>query len=177
MRTSFIFITCFIMGCISKTAERRYIEYIENPRKNITQQIKIGSVETTVKWLPDEYRNLCWSRDRSDSGADDPFYYFNAKFELTDMNDEKLTKDKELYLDFDMQRDFVLLLGKDSIYPSICQKIQSGISSSYQYLLAFDKKQLDGDFSLFYKDKIFGIGTIAFLYKEAELKKIPKLKA
>jgi hypothetical protein len=177
MRIAFIFGLCFFLSCVSKTAQQRYVKYINDPKKNITQQIKVGNVQATVKWLPDEYRKLSSPKEQYKSDENEPYYYFDAKFELTGANAEKPSKEKELYLDFDMQKDFVLLLGKDSVYPSICQKIENGISPRYQYLLAFDRKKLDKGFSLFYNDKIFGIGTIVFLYKEDELKKIPKLKA
>jgi len=46
-------------------------------------------------------------------------------------------------------------------------------------MLAFEKPPawVDGNgFAVIYNDKIFGIGTIAFVYNSDEIKKVPKLK-
>jgi hypothetical protein len=64
--------------------------------------------------------------------------------------------------------------------PSICQKIENGIPGSYEYMLAFDKTGIDDrndNFSVVYTDKIFGIGAVAFVYDQHDIKRIPKLKS
>lgn len=171
-------------GCKHQTAEQRYVKYINDLQHKIKQQIKIGEVQATIKWLPIDYRKLM-SRDQQIDPAnnnDNSFYYFDIKFDKT--KGDKPGKEKIMYLDFDMQKDFVLLVGKDSVSPVICQKIENGIAGSYQYMLTFEKKEPGSyrmekaveDFSVIYNDKIFGIGTIAFVYKQKDIQKIPKLK-
>lgn len=80
-----------------------------------------------------------------------------------------------------MQNDFVMLINGDSVIPVICQKIENGKSGSYEYLMAFEKENLqkkEDDFTVFYHDKIFGMGTIAFVYDQNDIKNtvLKKLK-
>jgi len=180
MINKWVLVIILFTGCKAKMSERGYSDYINDPENKITQKIKIGEVQASMKWIPPEYHLLVSKKNGrvADSSAQDGLYYFDAKFEKT--TGEKPVKDKLLYLDFDMQNDFVLLLGKDSVAPSICQKIENGISGSYEYMLAFESKGKEkdkNDFTVIYNDKIFGIGTIAFVYNQDDIKKIPKLKA
>jgi hypothetical protein len=134
------------------------------------QKITIGNVTATIKWMPSNYRKI------TDSLADKTAYnYFDIKFDKAGEN--KLTKEKIMYLDFDMQKDFTIVNGTDSIPPAICQRIQNGYGASYEYMLAFERqtKNDPGDFTVVYKDEIFGIGTIAFVYRQEDIKKIPTL--
>lgn len=153
--------------------------YINNPNNKITQRIKLNDIQVSMKWQPETYRRIVYARGKYDKDSpvgDDGLYYFNAKFDKE--KGEKPPKEKILYLDFDMQQDFVLLNGKDSIAPVFCQKIENGIGGSYEYILAFEKPaNAIGDFSVIYNDKIFGIGTVAFVYKNEDIMKIPILKS
>ena len=172
---AFLLLLC---ACKHQTGEERYVKYINDLRHKIEQQIKIGEVQATIKWLPEDYRGLL-NKDLQTDGVnkDEGFYYFDIKFDKS--KGDKPVKEKVMYLDFDMQKDFVLLIGKDSVAPVICQKIENGIAGSYQYMLAFEKKDMQKtaeDFSVIYNDKIFGIGTIAFVYKQKDIQRIPKLK-
>jgi hypothetical protein len=168
-----------IVGCKNKTPEQRLVDYISNPKNKITQMIKIGGTQATIKLLTDEYRG---NRDSSntvnlDNSSGESYYYFNVRFDKT--AGDKPEKEKILYLDFDMQQDFVMLVNKDSLPAAICQKIENGKGGTYEYLLAFEKpgdKKQEDDFTVFYHDKIFGTGTIAFVYKQSDIKKIPALK-
>jgi hypothetical protein len=179
MVNKWVFVILIVTGCKSKISLNEYGDYLNNPRNKITQKIEIGGVEASMKWIPSDYYRLMRKRDKEseDSLAEDDYYYFNAKFEKTE--GEKPEKNKILYLDFDMQKDFVLLMGKDSVMPGICQKVENGIAGSYEYMLAFEKGERheeDNGFTVIYNDKIFGIGTIAFVYNRDDIKRIPKLK-
>jgi hypothetical protein len=158
-------------GCTNKPARQMLVDFINDPDNKITQSIQVGNVKVITKLLPYDYRNMLEKTE--DSAAEDHYTYFSVKIEGLK---EKPVKDKLLYLNFDMQTDFIMLQGQDSIAPVICQRIENGRSGSYEYLVAFDNDYSPGDFTLFYKDKIFGIGTVAFVYKEKDLSKIPSLK-
>lgn len=128
---------------------------------NIVQSIKVGEVKATVKPIVPTFED---------------YYYFNVRFEKS--TGDRPANQKQIYLNFDMQKDFTLLCAGDSLNPVICQKIESGKSGSYEYIMAFDNsnKQIDkNDFTLFYKDKIFGIGMLAFVYRQKDIRKIPGL--
>jgi hypothetical protein len=159
-----------LAGCVHKTARQQLVDFVNDPGNKIVQSIKIGDVNITTKWLPKHYR------DPKSATPDDDYYYFDVRFEKEKAF--KPTKDKVMYLDFDMQKDFVMGCAGDSIAPSICQKIENGMTGSYQYMVAFENRNKDikqNDFVLVYNDKIFGIGSIAFVYKKNDIKKIPGL--
>ncbi len=173
-----LIVALVVAGCKTKSTEKNYIDYINDPENKITQRIKIGEVQAIMKWMPPDYYKLISRSRQAGDTLSGTGLYFNAKFEKT--TGEKPVKEKLLYLDFDMQNDFVLLVGKDSIAPSICQNVENGISGSYEYMLAFEDQGREPgkqDFTVFYNDKIFGIGTIAFVYNQDDIKKIPKFKA
>ncbi len=175
-KSLFALLLLIIIRCGDKKPGNRYADYINDPVNKITQQIKIGDVQASIKWLPQELRRMMNRNDSPGSGKnqDDGLYYFDVRFEKT--IGEKPTKEKLMYLNFDIQRDFVLLSGRDSILPAICQKIENGIGGSYEYMLAFEKpaNEDESDFTVFYNDKIFSMGTIAFVYSQDDIKKIPK---
>ena len=165
----------FVVSCTHKTAQQQLKEFINDPENNIKQSIQVGDVHTVVRLLPAHFRNLPESEIHPvNNPALDNYYYFDVRFEPD--KKEKPEKEKVLYLNFDMQNDFTLFCQGDSVAPAICQKIENGIGGSYQYMLAFENnnKRIDAsDFSLVYKDKIFGIGVLAFVYKKEDVRKIP----
>jgi hypothetical protein len=163
-----------LTACNHKTVEQRYVDFINDPDNKIVQKIKVGNVEAVMKWVSPQYQKLI-SKNKMET-QDDGFFYFNAKFNKK--SSDKPSKEKITYLDFDMQNDFVLSSGINSIAPAICQKIENGITGSYEYILAFEKPagNNEKDFTVVYNDKIFGMGTIAFAYNYADIKKIPELK-
>jgi len=176
MNKLWLVLLLLIAGCKSK--EQNFLDYINDPKNKITQRIKVGETEATLKLLTDEYRHFR-KREYADEIPDSTngYYYFNMKLEKT--TGDKPGKEKILYLDFDMQHDFVMLINGDSISPVICQKIENGKAGSYEYMMAFEKRSVkkeDEDFTVFYHDKIFGMGTIAFVYNQDDIKKIPVLK-
>ncbi len=166
MRFTFIILLLMfiISGCGRKTRQT-LAEYINDPKHRITQTIKIGDVQATMKWMIPALLNK----------EEDGYSYFSVRFDK--LTGEKPTKEKTLYIDFDMQQDFLMQIGKDSLRPAICQKIENGMGGSYQYVLAFDRKmdlEHPRDFGIFYFDKIFGMGDLAFVYRSNDIKKIPK---
>lgn len=154
-------------GCTQKSPRQRLVDFVNDPDNKITQSIQIGNTKIISKLLPYEYRNL-----NKNNTAEDHYTYFNIKIVSTK---EKPAKEKLLYLDFDMQHDFLLLPRHDSIAPAICQRIENGKAGSYEYIIAFNTEQSRTDFTLFYKDKMFGIGTVAFVYAQKDILKIPRL--
>ena len=170
-----IIVVMILSACSSKSYEQRLKSYVDDPGNKITQEITIGNVNVVTRFLPKSYRSLV---NKEDSAANkESFYYFDVKFNKKD--GDKPAKEKMLYLNFDMQNDFVLLVNnRDSIAPVICQKIENGITHSYEYILVFEKGDNEWkDFTLYYHDKIFSIGTVAFVYNEKNILKIPGIKS
>lgn len=166
----------FVSACKHKDPEERLKDFVEDPVNKITQKITIGDVGIVTKFLPASYRLLMNSRNDLAGEDGQKFYYFDVQLNKT--MGEKPAKEKLLYLNFDMQNDFVLLVNdRDSILPAICQKIENGIAGSYEYMIAFESGEEEWkNFTLFYNDKIFGIGTVAFVYNEKDILRIPGIK-
>lgn len=161
--SKYIWLAWLLTGCAYKTNEQKLAALT-------VQSIQVGNVQVVTKWLP-----YYGAKDSVDGNS---YYYFDIKFQRQETT--KPDKEKMMYLNFDMQQDFTLAIGRDSVVPAICQKIENGMAGSYQYTLAFDNrgKTIDKeDLALVYKDKVFGIGMLAFVYKQADIRKIPKLKS
>ncbi len=167
----------FMVSCTHQTRQQRMAAFINNPENKIVQSIQLGEVRATAKWLPDHFQN--GSTDNTPLNSKErieDYCYFNVKIEKSSI--EKPAREKIMYLNFDMQNDFVVLCGGDSISPVICQKVETGIPGRFEYLVAFrnSNSQLSkNDFTLYYKDKIFGLGVIAFVYSQKDIRKIPKV--
>lgn len=178
------FLITLVISCTNRSPQQRLAAFINDPENKIVQHIQVGDVKVVSKWLPFQYRNGATGNaaptlDNPQSEGRTPnedYCYFNVRFEKTTV--EKPANDKVLYLNFDMQNDFTLVCAGDSLSPVICQKIENGISGSYEYIVAFqnvDGQLQKNNFSLYYKDKIFGLGNIAFVYSQKDIRKIPGL--
>lgn len=94
---------------------------------------------------------------------DNAYTYFLVRIEKPGFTpDEKTSR----YIDFEMEKDFKIVTLKDTISPSIYQRINSGIASRYELMLAFEKQLIntnEGETSLFYEDKVFGLFRQTFI--------------
>ena len=146
--TWFYIILIIVASCQQKS---------QSNNKSDVQNKIIGDVELTAKWM--EYNN-----NKDDTTNRNDYRYINVK--INKLQQQNVEKEKLLYLNFDMQKDFVLVVNEDSIPATFCQRIENGISGSYDYIVAFEEKkeyQLKSDYTLVYNDKVFGIGTVAFV--------------
>jgi hypothetical protein len=163
MRSIWVGIFLIMMGCRYKAHEKKFTGDTADDR---IQKITIGDITATMKWMTTNYSRS--TSPYTDNNSD--YDYFDLRFDKT--GEEKLSKEKIMYLDFDIQKDILLTNGKDSTLPAICQRIQNGYSKSYEYVIAFEKLQKNNDdFLVAYKDKVFGIGAIAFVYKKDDPKR------
>lgn len=161
-----------MISCTNLTPQQRLAAYVNDPENKIVQSIQVGDVKAIAKLLPAQYRDP----QPQPSISNEDYCYFNVRFEKNTV--EKPTNEKLLYLNFDMQNDFTVFCAGDSISSVICQKIETGISGRYEYLVAFhndDNRLSKNDFTLYYKDKIFGLGVIAFVYSQKDIQQVPKI--
>ena len=175
--------TLLIFGCTNRTPQQRLAAFVNDPENKIVQSIQVGDVKAIAKWLPAQYRNGQFTIDKdnpqsksNDNSSHEDYCYFNVRFERTAI--EKPANEKLLYLNFDMQNDFLLFCAGDSLSAAICQKIESGITGRYEYMIAFQdsNEQLRrNDFTLYFKDKIFGVGVIAFVFSQKDIQRVPRI--
>jgi hypothetical protein len=140
-----------LMACVQKPVKNN----LETVRQDkFLKRIKIGDTEAIAKMQPG-------GKERN---GNNEFVYFNIKFNKTGAS--TFNKEKILYLNFDMQKDFVLLKNRDSVAAVFCQRIENGIKNNFEYIIAFEKNSAftEEPISLIYHDKIFSIGTVAFVY-------------
>lgn len=148
----FFYISCFV--CLAACGQKLGIKNSDIIKEDrFLKRIKVGNTEAIAKLQNGDTK----------PGSND-FIYFNVKFNKTDAS--SFNKEKILYLNFDMQNDFVLLKDRDSISPAFCQRIENGMKNNFEYIIAFEKDNVvkEKTISLIYKDKIFSIGTVAFIY-------------
>src|SRR6187551_1296842 len=152
-----LFLCLFLSGCFSTTENRQALL-----KKKGIHNIKVGDAELTSR--------LIKNTNTGDDNSNNQVCYFNVR--IDQLTDKKFEKEKLLYADFDIQNDFVLAAGKDSLVSTFCQKIENGRRRSYEYIVAFEipKQKAIGDVTLVYNDKIFGVGTVAFVYLQNDLK-------
>lgn len=161
MKYCLIFLSAWIfIGCSHPESRE------ENLKKRGVLYIKIGDTELMTKLINQ-------SQSKSDSSHSNSSYlYFDIT--INRLAGDKFTKDKTVYLDFDMQKDFVAAVNRDSLQAAFCQKIENGKSESYEYIVAFEKPanvEATG-VTLVYNDKIFGVGKLAFVYQSNDLKNL-----
>lgn len=162
----------FMISCTNRTPQQRLAAFVNDPENKIVQSIQVGDVKAIAKLLPAQYRDP----QPQSSISNEDYCYFNVRFEKNTI--EKPANEKLLYLNFDMQNDFTVFCAGDSISPVICQKIETGISGRYEYMVAFEnsnERLSKNDFTLYYKDKIFGLGVIAFVYSRKDIQQVPKI--
>lgn len=173
MRIAILILISFLMmtACTRKTPQQRLADYISNPENKIIQRIESGGVAVRTKYYP-----LALAKYNPELKSDNQdLIFFNVRFDKSTM--EELEKEKMLYLNFDMQDDFVLQANGKTFVPVFCQRIENGMKGSYEYMLAFDDAehlQKDKDFTLLYTDKIFGIGAVSFVYNHADIARVPE---
>jgi hypothetical protein len=161
-----------VISCANLTPQQRLAAFVNDPKNKIVQSIQVGDVKAIAKLLPAQYRDP----QPQSSISNEEYCYFNIRFEKNTV--EKPANEKLLYLNFDMQNDFTMFCAGDSISPVICQKIETGVSGRYEYMVAFhndDNRLSKNDFTLYYKDKIFGLGVIAFVYSQKDIQQVPKI--
>jgi hypothetical protein len=177
MKNKIWLVLLVVSACNPKNQEEKLKNFVESRSHKITQSITVGDVAIVSRFLPQAYRLLMGRSGDSMVSEGDRFFYFDVKFSKN--GNFRPEKEKLLYLNFDMGNNFVLFVNnRDSIAPVFCQKIESGISKEYEYMVVFEKKTDEKwrDFTLIYNDKIFSMGTVAFVYNEKDILKIPGIK-
>jgi hypothetical protein len=146
----------FLLSCMN--SQERIKKWM---KANGIEQIKVGDTQMTSKILSYHPNDTLGSS----------FLYMDVR--LDKQSGIKMDKTKELYADFDIEKDFALKINNSQLPAGFCQRIQNGKENSYEYIVAFNITPKDfnsNGITLLYKDQIFGIGSVAFDYEESYLK-------
>lgn len=180
-------ILLLLVSCGSSLSPARYINWIENPDHGLRKTKTIGPVEYVVQYKTSEYMML--KNNSSDKKMELPergFHYFGLMLNPLDKKSQllhiNLSNEEDYfsrmqYYNFYFKNDIYLLVnGKrfpcEFYYFESTGKITPGLTFS----LAFDIKNESGDLQMVINDRIFGSGSLNFLFKQKSLNKIPKLK-
>lgn len=161
MKTRFMLLLLLSAGCGQIGANK------DTDSANV-RSITVGDTKVIAKCMDKSYgsHGVLKKLVADTTASKQPqYWYFNVKLEKN--GNTPFNKDKVLYMNFDMQPDFTLVDGCDSIPAAFCQRIENGIKENYEYMLAFEnnnRPSKPGNQTLVYKDKLFGIGTVAFVY-------------
>lgn len=113
--------------------------------------------------------------------------YFNFKLEIIDGTGELLKyklqspsqyDQRVKYMSFDMQKDFCLVQGKDTLFPGLFHFERIFEVAPYStVMVAFDNKQFnkESEFTIIYNDKLFEKGFVKFNYKNKQLINLPNI--
>jgi hypothetical protein len=111
--------------------------------------------------------------------------YFTLKIEIPGSQQEILkykTSDNSdyesrlNYMAYELQKDIVIVKGKDSIEPVLYHFERLFDTAPYcQFLLAFPKDSSNADRHLIYDDHVFSLGTFKFYFRKELFVKLPKI--
>lgn len=125
--------------------------------------VQVGDVQLSARLMEPSGKPVAGSVDSAPQLPGDETVHFQVRI---DKNTEpSFKKEQLLYLNFDMQQDFTLVVQQDTVAAGFCQRIENGRKNSYEYIVAFEDDRLiqPKDYMLLYQDKIFGVGTVAFV--------------
>jgi hypothetical protein len=182
-------------GCAKKEISiSEYIHYVEDPSNGLKVQKAMGKIIFSAQFKPNEYVAVKETKARYNSINEieknvkelKGSYYIT--FSIASSNNKTVpieqsgTKEFDprlLYCNSQMQNDFLLVDGKDTLPCSMYHFERNfGIAPFNNFLLGFDqKKSKCDDLTLIYFDKLFNCGFLKFRVNKSDIISIPKIKA
>ena len=134
-------------------------------------------MEWTAQYLPTEFHVMRAERSnpnltdkQRDSVANEyyPFYYFRT---VVSGDRAKETKEVLKYMSYDMQHDFFMVIGKDSVPAFFSQAIATGDPGNHEFMLAFPRIDTTAvPIKIVFDDRVFGAGRTQCVFNSNDLK-------
>ncbi len=171
-----------------------FIKKVETAGSGLLMKKEIANVMFSVQYKPVDYILSKELMNHSLISSDlekrrkqlDGYRYFTFRVKGKDEKDpvrigtlsQEEYDQKQGYLSSDIQRDFLLVEGKDSVPCSICHYEKTyGLSPFVTLVLAFkdseNRNKEDNELSFLYQDHVFGAGNIWMKISTGDLKDIP----
>ncbi|HEY1039938.1 MAG TPA: hypothetical protein VGF30_11060 [Bacteroidia bacterium] len=189
MKTKYWFILV-IVGVVFQSCKRdcnEYINAVESKENGLLQEKEINGIIYSIQYQPVDYilynefktcdLNVPAIQKRKEELGN--LLYFELKIKAKDNTDVlmKNLDNKDQYYDrlnycsFDMQDDFSVINGGDTVISSLYHfQNNYGLHSHVSFMLAFDKaKQATDVCKMYYKDYAFGNGAILFEFDKDKL--------
>ncbi len=178
-------------------APAELIAWCENNENGLIPSKVISDIEYTAFYKPTSYialkeyheNDLYTITDTSINKkiknlGDMEYFNFRIKSltESTELLKVKLKNESEYYsrieyFSFNMQNDFILLDGTDTLNCLLYHfERVYGLSNSATMILGFEKRKNKADLKILFNDKVFNSGNIILNIKQSDIDNIPKLK-
>jgi hypothetical protein len=201
MKTVFIAMMAALVftGCVKKVlAPREFISWVRDAENGLRVEKEIADHLFALQYKPAEYEVLMQARDEDISTSDfnamkneiDELQYFTLsviaadkkELALSGTADEKAYAERANYMMAEMQEDFALLEGGDTL-PCVFfhSERNFNLSPENHILLGFEKAKTNGtqsakDKTLIYYDRLLDCGLVLLTIKAEDLQNLPELK-
>lgn len=204
-----IILPCLFIGCSGYPALDRedYVKYVTNEDNGILATKEINGINYQLQYEPINLKVLKKVKNRAvtvdqyklevENFKGSQYFIFKIalknfqgdllKYEVKDQSDYS---NRVNYFSFQMQHDFYLLEGEDSLKCNLFHFERTyGVSPFCTFVLGFDsrddileiprsltyKENIKNDKILIYNDQVFGVGTLKFKIKAIDINNIPEL--
>jgi hypothetical protein len=117
----------------------------------LTKSVTVGDNKCIVQQMPSSFQE-------GNSSEKSQFDYFRVILESkAKLKDSSYVN----YINFGMESSLQMIVGKDTIPAAFAQRVANGKKDSYEYIVAFEKKQHGRNFEILIKDQALGIGQVA----------------
>lgn len=172
-----------------------YMKYIANPDNGLTKTQTTSGLKISVKYLPIDYlaytelKNSQEVKTKEEKELLKKAYENSLTFMLTFAPDEGKTFDVTKVgvanyeefaerienMNFNFSNYIKLETEKEEFQPELTQMESTyGLEKKRNIVLVFNRKNIQDDTKIVYKDEIFGTGTHRFLFKKEDLTSIPQ---
>jgi hypothetical protein len=192
-----VVIASVLCSCRGSLAPLDYVRWVEDEAHGLHLEKEVGDIKFSLQYQPVEYLTAMQEKTNSlekgtlDSNLNSKknTLCFLFRFESTGPQKDVLKMnldskqeyfDRILYMTDEMQNDFQLVSGKDTLLCKLYHYERTyNLSPRQSFLTVFERKaqaKIQDDLIFIYQDKILGTGTIRMRIKAEDIKKIPTIK-
>ena len=176
----------------SQLGYQQYLVWCQTAENGLKQSKEMGNLRFIAQYKPSDFisaQKYKVEQQQIKKQETESYLYFNFRIEDKDKQQTPLkhqnpTQDQYYqrlnYLSFDMEKDFYVLEGSDTLSIAKFQFVQKYSLAPYiDYVLGFKRKDktsaIKGPIRLIYQDRAFGNGKIQLLFEKEQLERIPAL--
>lgn len=175
-----------------------YFRWVENKENGLIKRKEIGNYFFELQYKPTEYVTLQMLQDekfdsltfKKESENNSDMLYFTLRIGSIEGNDSPISSNMQEsgeffkrveYLSFEIQKDFKLVEGRDTLSCLLNHFERTYELTPYNtFVLAFANPVEGGvpekDLKFIYNDNVFGSGTVNFIIKSETINNVPKIK-
>lgn len=179
----------------TKLPLEQFVKWVGKEDNDLSKTKEISEMAYHLSYMPKEcmaymeLKNKTYSEDELQKILSyyNEMTYFNFRIEFKKGQGELLKynlkspqqyTERINYVSFEMQKDFYLVQGKDTLLPGLYHFERTfDVAPFTTVMLAFDNKKFNpsDEFTIVYNDKLFNKGFIKYNYKPKQLIDLPNL--